>query len=153
MRFYLSGKLPNQHKRTLEKFAASLAKELSLSQDPRETCIIFMNDNEIKAINRKFLNHNFATDVITFPYEPQKRASILSQDQPFGDIYISVDTARKQAQKGNYPLRQELALLVAHGFLHLLGYKDYSPRQRARMFAKQKTLLSAINPKLAPPDL
>jgi probable rRNA maturation factor len=76
-----------------------------------------------------------------------------SSDFPFGDICISVDTARRHARRGRHALIQELALLVVHGLLHLLGFEDGTIRQRKRMFRQQARLFRIADPSLAPPDL
>ncbi|MBK7986366.1 MAG: rRNA maturation RNase YbeY [Ignavibacteria bacterium] len=75
-------------------------------------------------MNRKFLQHDYPTDVITFPLE----------DNPLeGEIYISIDTAIEQARDYNVSVAQELMRLAAHGTLHLIGYDDSTDEERARM--------------------
>ena len=101
--------------------------------------------DKIQKINKTFLNHDDATDVIAFGYPKNSGPA-------FGDIYISVDTARCMAQRGGYPLAQELALMLAHGLLHLAGYDDLVPEKKKKMFAKQNALFKKIDPGLAPPD-
>ena len=71
---------------------------------------------------------------------------------PFGDIYVSIDAARRQAKRGGYPLVRELALLLLHGLLHLTGFDDRTPSQRKRMFLEQARLFGKVDPRLAPPD-
>lgn len=110
---------------------------------------MFVSDREIAKVNRRFLRHLGPTDVISFRY-PASRGS--ARDLPFGDIYISTDTAARQARTGKYPAFQELALLAVHGLLHLAGYEDDTAARRKRMFARQKALLRRLAPDLAPPD-
>lgn len=89
-----------------------------------DICVILLNDATIHEMNREFLQHDYPTDVITFPLE----------DNPLeGEIYISVDTAVRQAKDYNVSLAQELMRLAAHGTLHLIGYDDGTEQQRARM--------------------
>ena len=120
-----------------------------------ELSIIFVSDPEIKRINKQFLKKNNPTDVIAFNYTPILRAARAKENIkkiPFGDIYISVESARKQAKNGGHGLLQELALLILHGLLHLAGYEDETVSKRKNMFRAQKKLFRKINPKLAPPD-
>lgn len=86
--------------------------------------IIFVDDKSIRRMNRDFLEHDYATDVITFPLE----------DIPLtGEIYISLDTARKQADDYGVTLVNELARLAVHGALHLMGHDDATDEDRAGM--------------------
>ena len=120
-----------------------------------ETWIIFVSDPQIKKINRDFLNHDRPTDVIAFPYQEGRQSPFESltpaSDQAFGDIYISTDTARRQAGKNGYPLVRELALLLLHGLLHLTGFEDGTAAQKKRMFREQSRLFEKVEPGLAPP--
>jgi probable rRNA maturation factor len=78
---------------------------------------IFCPDAFLLEINNKFLHHNYFTDILTFD---------LSEDKNFviGDIYISVDRVRDNAQHLNLSFNQELRRVIFHGALHLCGYKD-----------------------------
>ena len=89
-----------------------------------DICVILLNDKKIHEMNREFLQHDYPTDVITFPLE----------DNPLeGEIYISIDTAIEQARDYNVSVTQELMRLAAHGTLHLIGYDDSTDEERARM--------------------
>ena len=79
--------------------------------------INFVSGAEIHRINKEFLNHDFTTDIITFNYTGNK----LDFD---GEIFISIDDARFNAKKYKVDLQIELARLVIHGILHLMGYND-----------------------------
>lgn len=94
--------------------------------------LIFTNDASIRRYNRQFLNHDYPTDVISFPD---------SSDTSAGDIIISAQRAIAYASAHNIPLASELARYVIHGVLHCLGYSDTSPAARRRMFARQEALL------------
>lgn len=84
-----------------------------------EIHFIFCDDDYILEINRNFLNHDYFTDIITFPYS-QKKNKLKA------DIYISVDTVRSNAEEYNESFENELNRVMAHGLLHLLGYNDKS---------------------------
>lgn len=86
--------------------------------------IILLDDKSIRKMNRQFLQHDYATDVITFPME----------DSPlYGEIYISLDTARSQAAEYGVTLTNELCRLAVHGALHLCGHDDSTDEQRTAM--------------------
>lgn len=77
--------------------------------------VVLVDDKEMKKLNNRFLSHNKTTDVITFPLE----------DAPlYGEIYISLETARRQATEYGVGIINELSRLAVHGTLHLVGYDD-----------------------------
>src|SRR5262245_56272661 len=121
--------LPASQKATLSRFIKKVSKTLP-GFKKGELSLIFVSDKKIRVINRRFLNHDFATDVIAFPYDGQAPEK---NDRPVGDIYISVDTAKREARKGRYQAIQELALYALHGLLHLAGHDDHDPKKRKKM--------------------
>lgn len=133
--------------KALETLARGVCRLVPALRGAGEICVIFVSGRELLAINRRFLRHDYDTDIITFQYPKPSHA-----DEPFGDLYVSVDFARGQAKSGGYALVQELALLVVHGLLHLAGYDDRTSALKARMFAQQRRLLRTLAPELAPPD-
>jgi probable rRNA maturation factor len=87
---------------------------------------IFCSDQYLLSINREFLNHDDFTDIITF--------CLSEPTQPIiGEIYISADRIRENAQILGVSTRHELHRVIFHGALHLCGYKDKRPRDKARM--------------------
>jgi probable rRNA maturation factor len=106
----------------------------------RNLSVAFVTNAAIRKINRRFLNHNFATDVISFP---------LHSDL-FGELVISAEYAKAEAAKRRIPVEEELLRYVAHGILHLLGYDDHRPADRRRMWARQERELGRL---LRPPRL
>lgn len=87
--------------------------------------IVLVNDTHIRKLHKKWFGTGTATDVITFPIEPEP--PIL------GEVYISVDTARKQANDYGVSLTNELCRLAVHGTLHLAGYDDATETDRHSM--------------------
>ena len=79
--------------------------------------ISFINDVEMTKLNKKHLNHEGSTDIITFNYEE-------NQNNLDGEILICVEEAKRQARKYKVKLDNELKRLVFHGLLHMMGYKD-----------------------------
>ena len=87
---------------------------------------IFCSDQRLLEINRQFLQHDFYTDIITFP--------LSDPGQPIsGEIYISVDRVRDNAAAFGSSITKELHRVIFHGALHLCGYKDKSPREEKIM--------------------
>ena len=105
---------------------------------PGEISVIFMDRAKMRRLNKQYLDHTHDTDVIAFNYDADVPGA------PFGDIYISAFQARRQAKELGHPVLKEVLTLVVHGTLHLLGYDDATPRQKAVMFRKQDAVLSRL---------
>jgi probable rRNA maturation factor len=90
----------------------------------------FVTNRAIHALNRRFLLHDFVTDVLAFPLDGRT-----------GEIVISTDYAAAEAKRRRIPPEEELLRYVAHGVLHLLGYDDHAPAAKKRMWAKQERYL------------
>ena len=86
---------------------------------------IFMRDNEIIKINREFLQHNYFTDVIAFDYG--------SGDLMDGEIYLSIETIRKNANNYKVSLKNEVLRVMIHGTLHICRFKDTSTEEKGKM--------------------
>lgn len=112
----------NLPKKKIEQTAAKVFT--SEGKNEGSVNIILTNDKNIKKLNKKYLSHNFATDVISF---------LIEEDEFIGEIYISVDTASVQAKEYNVSLTNELLRLTAHGALHLCGYDDSDVEKRNKM--------------------
>ena len=111
-----------------KKFIHKIVKELKKELEFNLTGIIIniISSEEIVRINKKYLNHNYSTDIITFNYSESEK--LLD-----GEIFISVDDASVNAKKYKVNLKQEITRLVIHGFLHLLGYDDQSQKNKTVM--------------------
>ena len=94
----------------------------------------FCGDEEILRTNREFLNHDYYTDIITFDY--------TVGDKIGGDILISLDTVASNARQLGVPYENELLRVIVHGVLHLCGFKDKSPEERAQMEAAENKALN-----------
>lgn len=97
-------------KRALKQFAQDLAVQLA---GGREFHCLLSDDQKLRELNKQFLGHDYATDVLSFPSEDG--ASV-------GDLAISVARAQAQADEFGHSLLDELRLLMLHGLLHLVGY-------------------------------
>jgi probable rRNA maturation factor len=96
---------------------------------------IITNDNILVQLNTEYLRHFTLTDIITFDLTEQD--GILT-----GDVYISLDRAKENAREFKVSLSNELHRLMIHGVLHLMGYKDKTAEEKARMRAKEEFYLS-----------
>ena len=97
---------------------------------------IFCSDERELEVNRQFLGHDYYTDVITFDYST---ASTLN-----GDIFISLDTVRSNAEMVNTTFEHELHRILIHGVLHLTGQGDKTPETKAQMTAKEEKALAML---------
>lgn len=103
--------------------------------------VIIVDNNKIHEINKEYRNIDRETDVISFALEDDKTIN----DSPIrvlGDIYISIDKAKEQAQEYNHSLKRELCFLMTHGFLHLLGYDHMTKEDEEIMFPMQEKILN-----------
>ena len=97
---------------------------------------IFCSDERELAVNREFLGHDYYTDVITFDYST---ASTLN-----GDIFISLDTVRSNAETVGASFEQELHRIIIHGVLHLTGQGDKTPETKVQMTEKEELALAKL---------
>ena len=95
---------------------------------------MFVNDEKILEVNRTYLNHDYYTDIITFDYCEDK---VLH-----GDLVISLDTVRSNAELFNRPYEDELYRVIIHGILHLCGIYDKGPGEREIMEAAENKALA-----------
>lgn len=102
---------------------------------PGSISIIFCSDDYLYNMNVQYLDHDTLTDVITFPYSDE----IVS-----GDIFISIDRVRDNASSLSVPFLNELHRVMVHGTLHLMGYEDALPEQKAIMREKEDLYLSRL---------
>lgn len=102
-----------------------------------EISIIFCSDTYLLDINRKHLDHDYFTDIITFDYGEGTDVS--------GDLFISIDTVRNNAQEYGVTFLQELHRVIIHGILHLCGYPDKAPDEARIMRAKEDFYLSLFD--------
>ena len=98
---------------------------------------LFVDDEKILEVNREYLGHDYYTDVITFDYDEDETVS--------GDIVISLDTVRSNAQLFGKTYEEELYRVIIHGILHLCGINDKGPGEREIMEAAENKALAMRN--------
>lgn len=97
---------------------------------------IFCNDENLLMINKKYLNHETYTDVITFKY--------VSYTKSYGDIFISIDRIKENALKWGVSFEKELSRIMIHGVLHLLSYNDKNHTEKFLMQNKENFYLDLL---------
>jgi rRNA maturation RNase YbeY len=125
---YADRKLNSVNKTTLKNIIIRVFKEEGFAL--QNVDYIFCSDEFLLNINRSALNHDYYTDIITFP--------LSTKNQPIvAEIYVSTDRVKENAEQLNQSFFQELARVVAHGALHLCGYKDKTKKDIAEMRSKE----------------
>ena len=103
---------------------------------PGDLLFILSDDESVLNINREFLKHDSYTDVIAFDNSVSEVVN--------GEIYISIDTVRKNAREYGCSIREETVRVMIHGLLHLCGYDDIQEKDRKIMLMKQELLVEQI---------
>ncbi len=122
-----------RHKAWLAKIAAK--EKYSIL----ELNYIFCSDEYLHQVNLDYLNHDTYTDIITFDNSEDKKAKQIE-----GDIFISIDRVKENAGKFSVTLDEELHRVMAHGLLHLMGYKDKNAKDSAVMRGKEEECIASF---------
>ena len=133
IRVFCSDKKYKVNKIRIHRLVNKLRKELNFSISSLP--INFISSKEISIINKKYLNHDNSTDIITFNYSGKK-------DNLDGEIFISYDDAKNNSVKFNNSLAEEIFRLIIHGILHLLGYDDLNTKDYKIMKKFENQLLN-----------
>jgi rRNA maturation RNase YbeY len=118
-------------KTTLKQNLKTLAK--SEGKTLKDVSVVFTDDDYLLEVNKQYLNHDYYTDVITFDYSVFPEVS--------GDIMISLDRVKDNAETLSVSFQEELNRVVYHGLLHLCGYKDKSAADEKLMRTKENYYL------------
>lgn len=105
--------------------------------------VILVDNPYIHNLNKTYRGIDRPTDVITFALEDAK--DIETSPRILGDIYISIEKAKEQANEYGHTFKREICFLAVHGFYHLLGYDHQTEEEEKVMFARQEALLSEEN--------
>ena len=125
-----------------------VSKEAELSEDT-EVSVTICDNREIREINREFRNIDKATDVLSFPMYSYSEPMVLSEEilegeKMLGDIVISLEKAREQAEEYGHSTERELSFLTVHSMLHLLGYDHMEEDGRAVMREREEYFLGKM---------
>jgi len=122
-------------KRTIKKWISQVIN--SYNYKVGDINYIFCSDSEILKINTQYLNHNYYTDIITFPYSEGNTAS--------ADVYISIHTVQHNASIYQQSFEEELNRVMVHGVLHLLGFNDSNQDEVFQMRQAEDSCLALLN--------
>ena len=107
--------------------------------DPRNVSVLITDNDEIQGLNLEYRQKDAPTDVLSFPLFDEDGNL---DDEELGDIVISLERAKAQAEEYNHSLKREVAFLTAHSMLHLLGYDHENGEQE--MYVKQDEILNQL---------
>lgn len=102
-----------------------------------EVSIVFCSDEYLLDINRRYLDHDYYTDIITFPY---------TDDPLSADLYISIDRVKENASNRTIEFWEELARVIIHGILHLCDHPDKTEEEKLKMRSLENFYLSSLLP-------
>jgi probable rRNA maturation factor len=132
--------VPVDRKRLREVVRAVLDGE---DRPDAEISVALVDNATIHTLNKRYLQHDEPTDVLSFPLSEGKRLA--------GELVIGAEVAREQAAARGHDVQAELALYVIHGLLHLCGYDDHDPADAAAMRARERHYLALLGlPDIAP---
>ena len=113
--------------------------------------LVIADDATVRSLNHDYLGQDEVTDVLAFSFHPgvgdpsEGVFVVPAETAPsLGEVVVSYPQAARQARQQRHPVRREVALLVAHGVLHLLGYDHAEPDQEREMWARQDRVLSQV---------
>ncbi len=142
-------------KQTLELLDFAAQK---IGKDDKEMAVTFVTNERSHELNLLYRQTDRPTDVISLEYKPEEAIvfddSILADDPDLadlmtefdsyiGDLFISIDKAKEQAQEYGHSFEREMGFLAVHGFLHINGYDHYTPEEEKEMFNLQEEILKA----------
>ena len=141
--------LPNEEKLIKEVVSRVLEEEKVLPEV--DVYITLTNSEEIHKINKEYRDVDRPTDVLSFPmYERDEIAGLKNDtddeiEKILGDIIVSIEKVREQAEEYGHSFERELAYLVTHGMLHLLGYDHMIEEEKAVMRKREEEILETLN--------
>ena len=148
----VSEKMIKQTQEILQFAAKKIGKE------NKEMAVTFVTNERSHELNLEYRDTDRPTDVISLEYKPELDIAIDEEDllknpelaemlEDFdayiGELFISIDKAREQAEEYGHSFEREMGFLAVHGFLHINGYDHYTPEEEAEMFGLQEEILTA----------
>jgi metalloprotein, YbeY family len=147
---YLNIKEDKTYEKTVEKVINKCFEEEGLIDSKLIITITFTTPEEIRKINKKYRKIDRATDVLSFPmFEKQeleekiKNKDFLYEDV-LGDIIISIDKVKEQAEEYGHSFERELSYMLVHGFYHLMGYDHIEEEDKKIMRPKEEKILNIL---------
>lgn len=127
-------------------------------KEKKEMAVTFVTNERSHELNLEYRDTDRPTDVVSLEYKPELDIAVDEEDllnHPelaemlddfdayIGELFISVDKAREQAEEYGHSFEREMGFLAVHGFLHINGYDHYTPEEEAEMFGLQEEILTA----------
>lgn len=122
-----------------KRLTTNWIKQVILIEDKKvgNISFIFCSDEYLLDVNKRYLDHDYYTDIITFDYVEGKVIN--------GDIFISIDRVKENAHEFETSFNNEIHRILVHGILHLLGYKDKAKKDKHLMTQKEDIYLKLFN--------
>jgi len=136
-----------EYTQIIKKVFQACFKEEKLLDKNLYINVVLTNPENIRKLNKEHRDIDKETDVLSFPmFEKEELEKIeLNHLEVLGDIVISIDRVRKQAQEYNHSFERELAYMLVHGFYHLMGYDHIEEREKTQMREKEENILNKLN--------
>ena len=139
-----------EYEETIKKVIEKCYKEENLLDSKLVITITLTNNENIKIINKEYRNIDRATDVLSFPMFEKEELDKIIRNKDFlhedilGDIIISVEKVREQAEEYGHSFERELSYMVVHGFYHLMGYDHMEEEEKVEMRKKEDKILNEL---------
>jgi probable rRNA maturation factor len=120
---------------------------LALEMEKAGACqvgLVITGDEQIRDLNREFAGEDHATDVLSFSLREGEAFVSPDDADRLGEVVVSYETAKRQAEEAGHDVDEEIAHLLVHGVLHLLGYDHAEPEDEARMRAREHRVLTEL---------
>jgi probable rRNA maturation factor len=127
----------NQTKFHIEDYRETITKVFDSIENDKGINVILLNSEDMIKLNKKYRGIDSDTDVLSFSYNDEKMTTI-------GDIFVSHKKIIEQSTRYGHSVHRELAFLVVHGFLHILGYDHDSKENEVKMLSKQNEILIKV---------
>ncbi|HFU4115941.1 TPA: rRNA maturation RNase YbeY [Streptococcus suis] len=129
-----------------------------IGKQNKEMAVTFVDNKRVHEVNLEYRGIDRPTDVVSLEYKPENEiffdeedlldnpelAEMMEDfDAYIGELYISIEKAREQAEDYGHSYEREMGFLAVHGFLHINGYDHYTPEEEAEMFGLQEEILTA----------
>ena len=148
---YLDLDVNNKYEETIKKVLNQCYKEENLEDSKLVITITLTTPENIQEINKEYRNVDRATDVLSFPMFERDELEKKIQNKDFlhedilGDIIISIEKVKEQAEEYGHSFERELSYMVVHGFYHLMGYDHMNDIEKAEMRKKEDNILNKLN--------
>lgn len=136
-----------EYSQIIEKVIHKCFEEEDLLKTKLYISIILTTPDKIQEMNNEYRKINKTTDVLSFPMFEKEEISDLSimTEEPLGDIVISIEKVKEQAEEYGHSFERELSYMVVHGFYHLMGYDHIELTDRTEMREKEENILNKLS--------